>query len=147
MKTPRILLADDHPQVLSNLCRLADKVGDVVGAVHDGRAVIAEARRLHPDVIVLDITMPEVSGFEAARAIRREVPESKLVMCTVHTNPLVIDEAFAAGATGFIRKQSAHEDLASAIRAVCAGETFISPALRHREGQAGPAGPAADSPE
>jgi DNA-binding NarL/FixJ family response regulator len=127
---PRILLADDHPQVLTNLSRLADEVGEVVGAVQDGRAALREARRLHPDVIVLDLTMPEVNGLDVARMLRRDVPESKVILCTVQTDPQVIEEAFQRGAVGFVRKQSAHADLAAAIRAVLAGDRFVSPALR-----------------
>ncbi|MDP3090545.1 MAG: response regulator transcription factor [Nitrospira sp.] len=132
--TPRILLADDHPQILTNLRHLAEKVGEVVGAVQDGRAVFAEACRLHPDVIVLDLRMPGVSGLDAARMLRRDVPESKVIICTVHANPRTIEEAFAAGAMGFVRKQSAHTDLAAAIHAVLAGGRFVSPARRDSEG-------------
>jgi DNA-binding NarL/FixJ family response regulator len=130
VKTPRILLADDHPQVLANLSRLAGEVGEVVGALQDGRAVLAEARRLHPDVIVLDLTMPEVNGLDVARMLRRNMPESKVIICTVHTNPRMIAGAFTVGAVGFVQKQSAHADLAAAIRAVLAGDRFVSPALR-----------------
>ena len=127
---PRILLADDHPQVLTNLSRLADEVGEVVGAVQDGRAALREARRLHPVVIVLDLTMPEVNGLDVARMLRRDVPESKVILCTVQTDPRVIEEAFQLGAVGFVQKQSAHADLAAAIRSVLAGDRFVSPALR-----------------
>jgi len=128
---PRILLADDHPQVLANLSRLADEVGEVVGAMQDGRAALAEARRLHPDVIVLDLTMPEVNGLDVARMLRQDMPESKVIICTVHTNPMMIESAFAAWAVGFVQKQSAHADLAAAIRAVLAGNRFVSPALHY----------------
>jgi len=126
---PRILLADDHPQVLANLSRLADEAGEVVVAVQDGRATLREARRLHPDVIVLDLTMPEVNGLDVARMLRQDIPESKVIICTVHSNPMMIESAFAAGAVGFVQKQSAHVDLAMAIRAVLAGNRFVSPAL------------------
>ena len=128
--TPRILLADDHPQVLTNLSRLAEEVGEVVGTMPDGRTVVAEALRLHPDVIVLDLAMPEVSGLDAARILRRDVPESKVIICTVHANTRMIEEAWAAGAVGVVRKQSAHADLTEAIRAVLAGGRFVSHALR-----------------
>ncbi|MDZ4797733.1 MAG: response regulator transcription factor [Bryobacteraceae bacterium] len=128
---PRVLLVDDHPQVLANLSRLAGEVGEVVGAVQDGRAALAEARRLHPDVIVLDLTMPEVNGLEVARKLRQDMPESKVIICTVQTGPRVIEEAFQSGAMGFVQKQSAHGDLAAAICAVLAGDRFVSPALRY----------------
>lgn len=128
---PRVLLVDDHPQVLANLSRLVDEVGEVVGAMQDGRAALAAARRLHPDVIVLDLTMPEVNGLDVARMLRRDMPESKVIICTVHTHPIMIESAFTAGAAGFVQKQSAHADLAAAIRAVLAGNRFVSPALRY----------------
>jgi DNA-binding NarL/FixJ family response regulator len=128
---PHILLADDHPQMLANLCRLADTVGEVVGAVTDGRAAVDSSLRLHPDVVVLDIMMPRVGGLEATRFLRRDLPECKVIICSMHTHSELIKEAFAAGAVGFVRKQSAHSDLASAIRTALAGETFVSPSLEY----------------
>ncbi|MDH4252592.1 MAG: response regulator transcription factor [Nitrospira sp.] len=143
MERPRILLADDHPQMLSNLCRLAETVGEVIGAASDGQAAVNESLRLHPDVVVLDLVMPGVGGLEAARRLRRDLPECKVVICSMYTQPEVIADAFAAGAVGFVRKQSAHVDLAPAIRAAVAGETFISPSLvdgvtsRQKDGDGG----------
>lgn len=131
MSKPYILLADDHPHMLSNLCRLADAVGEVVGAVTDGRAAVEESLRLHPDVVVLDIMMPGVEGLEAVRLLRRDLPDCKVIICSMHTHAELIAEAFAVGAVGFVRKQSAHSDLAPAIRAALAGETFVSPSLDH----------------
>ncbi len=131
MTSPRILLADDHPQMLASLCRLADTVGEVVGAVADGRAAVDSSLRLHPDVVVLDIMMPRVGGLEATRFLRRDLPEGKVVICSMHTHSELIKEAFAAGAVGFVRKQSAHSDLVLAIRAALAGETFVSPSLEY----------------
>jgi len=131
----RILLADDHPHVLANLCRLAEEVGEVVAAVADARAVVRESLRLRPEVVVLDLSMPELSGLEVARGLRRNLPETKVIICTVHMSPKLIAESFSAGAGGFVWKQSAHEDLAPAIRAALAGETFVSPSLRS-EGKA-----------
>lgn len=131
MTKPHILLADDHPQMLANLCRLADKAGEVVGAVTDGRAAVDASRRLRPDVVVLDLVMPRVGGLDAARAIRKELPDCRVVVCTVHASQNTKEEAFAAGAVGFVRKQSAHTDLVPAIHAALAGETFVSPSLEH----------------
>jgi len=131
MSKPHILLADDHPQMLTNLCRLADKAGEVVGAVTDGRAVVEVSRRLRPDVVVLDLVMPKVGGLDAARAIRKELPDCRVIVCTIHWNGNIKEEAFAAGAVGFVRKQSAHSDLVPAIRAAVAGQTFVSPSLEH----------------
>ncbi|MDR4467621.1 MAG: response regulator transcription factor [Nitrospira sp.] len=132
MSKPHIVLADDHPQMLANLCRLADKAGEVVGAVTDGRAAVDVSRRLRPDVVVLDLVMPRVGGLDAARAIRKDLPDCRVVVCTMHASTNTKEEAFAAGAVGFVRKQSAHSDLVPAIRAVVAGETFVSPSLEPR---------------
>lgn len=132
---PHILLADDHPHILSNLCRLADTVGEVVGAVPDGRAAVDSSLRFHPDVVVLDIMMPEVGGLEATRFLRRDLPECKVIICSMYTHSDLVAEAFAAGAVGFVRKQSAHSDLVPAIRAALAGEKFVSPSLEHNTAQ------------
>lgn len=130
MPTALILLADDHPQMLWRLCRVADTVGQVVGAVSDGKAAVNESLRLHPDVVVLDLVMSGIHGLEAAKRLRRDLPECKVIICSMYTHSGWIEEAFAAGAVGFVRKQSAHEDLASAVRAALAGETFVSPSLK-----------------
>lgn len=134
MSKPHILLADDHPQMLANLCRLADRAGEVVGAVTDGRAAVDASLRLRPDVVVLDLVMPRVGGLDAARAIRKELPDCRVVMCTIHANGNTVEEAFAVGAVGFVRKQSAHADLVPAIQAALAGETFVSPSLERNAG-------------
>lgn len=130
MSTPRILVADDHPQMLASLCRLLEEACVVVGAVEDGRTAVAEALRLRPNVVVLDVMMPGMSGLDAAKRLRRDAPEIKVILCTVYVEPGMVDEAFAVGAVGFVRKQSADADLAPAIRAAMAGETFVSRAAR-----------------
>jgi DNA-binding NarL/FixJ family response regulator len=131
MSKPHILLADDHPHMLANLCRLADAVGEVVGQVTDGQAAVDSSLRLHPDVVVLDLVMPRVGGFEATRFLRRDLPECKVIICSMHTHAELIAEAFSSGAVGFVRKQSAYSDLVPAIQAALAGETFVSPSLEY----------------
>lgn len=131
MNKPHILLADDHPQMLANLCRLADKAGEVVGAVGDGRTAVQESLRLRPQVVVLDMMMPAVGGLEAAQFLRRDLPECKVIICSMHTHCQLIAEAFSVGAVGFVRKQAAHTDLVPAIRAALTGETFVSPSLEY----------------
>lgn len=145
MMTPRILLADDHWQILANLSRLAGEAGEVVGTAQDGRAAVTEARRLSPDVIVLDLSMPEMTGIQAAAQLRRDLPESKVIICTAYTNPRVVEEAFAAGAAGFVLKPAASADLGTAIRTVLAGRRFLSPGLRYRARTAESSGSASET--
>ncbi len=87
MTRPRILMADDHSLVLAGLRRLVEEEGDVVGTVEDGRALVEEAKKLRPDLILMDISMPLLNGLDAARQLRKLVPESKLIFLTVHTTP------------------------------------------------------------
>lgn len=140
MNKPRILLADDHPSVLSNLCRLADTVGEVVAAISEGRAAVTEVRGLRPDVVVLDFTMPGVGGIDAIKRIQRDLPEIRVIICTVHMGKEWVKEVFAAGAIGFVRKQTACEDLVAAIHAALAGKRFVSPSACYIEYPSGEVG-------
>ena len=107
MKKPRILMADDHSIVLAGLRKLVEAEGEVVGAVEDGRALLKEAQKLRPDIILLDISMPLLNGLDAARQLRKLVPESKLIFLTMHATPTYATEAFKAGASGYLIKRSA----------------------------------------
>jgi DNA-binding NarL/FixJ family response regulator len=127
---PRVLLADDHPAMLT---LTADALADqclVVGSVGDGRELLAEAERLHPDVIVLDITMPRLDGIEVARQLRRSERPARLVFLTVHEDTDYARAAIDAGGLGFVVKSRLATDLLPAIRAALADESFISPAVR-----------------
>ena len=116
MTRPRILMADDHSLVLAGLRRLVEEVGDVVGTVEDGRALIEVARRLRPDIILLDISMPLLNGLDAARQLTTLVPDGKLIFLTMHTTPTYVTEAFKVGAAGYLIKQSAEAELKQAIQ-------------------------------
>jgi DNA-binding NarL/FixJ family response regulator len=126
---PRVLLADDH---LAMRALTADALGGecfVVGAVGDGRELLAEAERLHPDVIVLDITMPRLDGIEAARQLRRSHRSVRLVFLTVHEDTDFARAALDAGGLGYVVKTRLASDLLPAIRAALANCCFISPTI------------------
>jgi DNA-binding NarL/FixJ family response regulator len=133
---PRVLLADDHPAMLA---LIADALADeclVVGSVGDGRELLAEAERLHPDVIVLDITMPWLDGIEAARQLLCFDQPARLVFLTVHEDADYARAALDAGGLGYVVKTRLASDLLPAIRAALMNQTFVSPAVRFDEPRA-----------
>lgn len=129
MTKPRALIADDHTLLLAGLRRLVEDSCEVVGTVEDGRALVAAAERLQPDVIILDISMPLLNGLDAARAIKKLSPDSKLLFLTMHASPTYATEAFKTGASGYLLKQSAASELPQAIEAVLNGQTYLTPAI------------------
>lgn len=129
MTRPRILMADDHSLVLAGLRRLVAEEGDVVGMVEDGRALVEEAKKLRPDIILLDISMPLLNGLDAARQLTKLVPDSKLIFLTMHATPTYVTEAFKAGAAGYLVKQSATSELKQAIQAVLSGQHYMTPSV------------------
>lgn len=124
-KKARVLLADDHP----GLRRLVEDTCEVVGAVEDGRALVAAAEQLKPDVIVLDISMPLLNGLDAARQLKKSVPDAKLIFLTMHASPTYATEALKVGASGYLLKQSAATELHRAIETVLGGQTYLTPAI------------------
>jgi DNA-binding NarL/FixJ family response regulator len=131
MGAPRVLLADDHSLLLTAFTKLLSEVCEVVGEVTDGRAVVAAAETLKPDVVVLDISMPLLNGLEAGRQIKQRLPDVKLVFLTMNEEPEVAAEAFRAGASGYLLKRSAGSELATAIREVAQGRSYITPLVAH----------------
>ena len=129
MSRTRILLADDHEAVLSSLARLLEPEFHVVGAVGDGAAVLAAARTLAPDIIILDISMPVVDGIETARRLSDDGCSSRLIFYTMHADRLLLDAAMSAGAAGYVLKADSGDDLITAIRSVVRGGTYRSPSL------------------
>ncbi|HET9371300.1 MAG TPA: response regulator transcription factor [Vicinamibacterales bacterium] len=124
---PRVLLADDHALLLGAFEKLLASECEVVGQVADGRALVATAERLKPDVIVLDISMPLLNGLEAARQIKQTLRQVKLVFLTMNEEPEVAAEAFRAGASAYLLKRSAAWELATAIREVMQGRSYVTP--------------------
>ena len=129
---PRILLADDHRLVLEGLRKLIETECEIVGTVSNGRDLVAAAKELHPDIVLLDVAMPLLNGIEAARQIKIHNPTVKLIFLTMQTNRDYIREAFEVGASGYVSKLEAASDLISAIRDVEAGRFALSPSLSER---------------
>ncbi|MDH5741019.1 MAG: response regulator transcription factor [Nitrospira sp.] len=129
MTRPRVLIADDHSLMLAGLRRLVEDEGDVIGTVEDGRALIDEAQKLRPDIILLDISMPLLNGLEAARQLTKLVPESKLIFLSMHASPTYVTEAFKVGASGYLIKQSAATELKQAIQTVLRGQHYMTPSV------------------
>ena len=129
MKRHRILLADDHRIVAEGLKRLLEPEFDLVAVVEDGRALLSAASELKPDVIVSDISMPELNGVEALEEMKKHDPEVRVVFLTMHHNVAYARKALDAGALGFVLKHSAVAELILAVRAAAAGRTFVSPAI------------------
>jgi DNA-binding NarL/FixJ family response regulator len=127
MNRIRILLADDHPMVLEGVAKiLEENEFDVVGKVEDGRALVAAAQQLTPDVIVTDMTMPLLHGLEACRQLKRLVG-SKVIFLTMHADVAYAKEAFQAGASGYLLKRNAASELIDAIHTVIQGQTYLTP--------------------
>jgi len=129
MQRPSVLLADDHRLVAEGLKSLLSAEFDLVGVVEDGRALIAAARQLRPDVIVADITMPHLNGIDALVQLKQEDPAVRVVFLTMHPEVAYARRALEAGAAGYVLKHSAPAELTAAIRAALAGKTYISPAV------------------
>ena len=129
MTRPRLLLADDHKIVLEGLRGILEPEFEIVGAVEDGCALVAEAERLSPDVVVADISMPGLNGMDAARQIKKMDEQIKIVFLTMHSDVSYAAGAFDAGASGFVLKHSAPQELITAIREAMQGRTYVTPMI------------------
>src|SRR5271157_1907866 len=127
---PQILIADDHAIFADGLRSLLEKRYNVVGTVGDGRALISEALRLKPDVIIVDIGMPLLNGLDAAERVRQQIPKVKLVFLTMQDNPNLAAAALELGSAAFVLKQSAGSELLKAIDQVMHGKSYVTPKLR-----------------
>jgi len=130
MTPARLLLADDHSLILEGFRHVIEPIHEVVGMVTDGRALVEATLRLRPDLIILDITMPLLNGIDAAREIKKRLPEVKLLFVTMHANPTYLQAALDVGATGYVLKSSAREEILTAIEKVLKGEFFVTPGVR-----------------
>ncbi len=127
---PRVLLADDHRIVIDGLCGLLAAEFDLCGTAADGLALVEQAKALRPDVIVADVSMPLLNGIDAIRKLRAEGVTAKAVMLTMHPDVTYLSRALDAGASGYVLKHAASDELIEAIREVLRGGTFISPGIR-----------------
>ena len=127
---PRIVIADDHTLIAEGFHKLLEKEFEVVAKVHDGHSLIEAARKLHPDVLLVDIGMPLLNGLEAAQRIKRTLPDIKVIFVTINRDADVVAEAFRGGASAYLPKTAAASELVSAIHKALKGECYISPQLK-----------------
>ncbi|MDQ2712034.1 MAG: response regulator transcription factor [Acidobacteriota bacterium] len=126
---PRILVADDHVIFVEGLSKVLNGHFDLVGSVNDGDELVTSAKRLSPDVIVTDLSMPGLAGFDAIRRLREEGCAAKFIVLTMHAEIEMAAEAFRAGACGYVLKQSASKELITAIDEVLCGRIYITPMI------------------
>ena len=127
----RVVLADDHAIVRHGLSRAIQQEDDmeVIGQAEDGHTTVELVRELLPDVVVMDISMPDLNGIEATREIRRESPDVKVIALSMHSAKRYVTEMFKAGAVGYLLKDCDFDELARAIRTVAEGKTYVSPSI------------------
>ena len=131
----RVLLADDHAMMRDGLQAMLEAAPDieVIGSVGNGRDAVNKAITLKPDVIIMDVTMPEMNGIEAASLLRDKHPEIRIVMLSMHSSSEHVYRALSAGATGYLLKESSGEEIVTAVHTVHAGRTYMSSALQTLE--------------
>ncbi len=125
----RILLADDHTILRAGLKMMLNAEPDmeVIGEAQDGRQALEEALRLQPDIVLMDITMPDINGIEATRQIKKAMPEIKVLVLTMHENDEYVFQALRAGASGYMLKEAAATELVSALHVIQQGQFYLSP--------------------
>jgi len=126
---PRLVLADDHAILLEAFQRLLEPKYEVVGTVTNGRALVEAAQRLKPDVIVADISMPQLNGLDACEELAAQLPETRLIFLTVNEDPEIAAEAIRRGAAGYLLKKSAASELFTAIERVLEGKFYLTPLI------------------
>ncbi|MFP5209193.1 MAG: response regulator [Acidobacteriota bacterium] len=131
MTKARILLADDHSLILEGIRKLLESQYDIVGVADNGGALVREAARTNPDLVVLDVSMPILNGIDAGREIRKTQPKVKLVFISMHSNAIYVRKAMEVGASGYVLKSGASEELLTAIEQARQGRTYFSPGLSH----------------
>jgi two-component system response regulator NreC len=127
----RVLLADDHTLLRSGIVTLLQSSKDIqiVGEAGDGDEAIRKAGELHPDVVVIDLSMPKISGIEATKILKRKFPEMRVLVLTMHENEEYVFQILKSGASGYVLKSAGKEELSAAIKAAAKGEKFFSPRI------------------
>ena len=150
MHRPRVILADDHTIVREGIALLIAPEVQLVATVSNGKDLVESVRKLQPEIVVADLTMPGLGGLEAMRMLRREGSPARFVILTVHADPAIAAEAIRAGASGYVVKEAAGEELLQAIRQAAGGRTYLSPMVSgdvvHRLAQGTPSPAEALSP-
>jgi len=131
-KRTRLLVADDHVMFAQGLESLLREEFDLLGTARNGEELVESAMRLAPDVILVDISMPVLNGFDAVRRITEQGSEARIIFLTMHDDATLLAEAFRCGASGYVLKQAAGEELANAIREVANGKNYVSPLVTNR---------------
>ena len=126
---PKILLVDDHKIVAEGLLRLLSDRADIIGSVNDGNLVVDAVTRLNPDVVILDISMPTISGLEAIRQLRANQLDVKVIVLTMFADAALAVETLRAGAQGFVLKESSGDELLTALDAVMNGQSYLAASL------------------
>jgi len=134
MRRARVFLADDHSLLLEAFSTLIETDYEVVGTATDGRQMLAEVRKLEPDVVVLDISMPNLNGFDAAVKLHKLLPDIKIIFLTVNDDPTMVSEALDIGANGYLLKKSSADQLLEALNVVLNGGTYVTPQIEQDSG-------------
>jgi len=129
MNRTRVLLADDHVIFLEALKKLIEPACLVVGTASDGRALFAAAEKLRPEVVIADINMPHLNGFDACERLTKKLPSCKIIFLTVNEDPESAEEAIRRGASGYLLKKAASTELFKAIQSVMAGRVYVTPEI------------------
>ena len=129
MRRLRVLLGDDHALILDGIRSSLQTHHEIVGQATDGKALAESAERLRPDLVILDISMPILNGLESAKRIKKSLPATRLIFLSQHLNPAYLKQALKAGASGYVLKSGATEELQKAIETVLKGETYITPSF------------------
>jgi DNA-binding NarL/FixJ family response regulator len=133
MKRARLIVADDHLLTLEGIRAVVEPHYEIIEVVTDGRALVEASLRLKPDLILPDITMPLLNGIDAAIQIRKILPHVKLLFVTMHDNPAYLEAALSAGASGYVLKSAAREELLKAIETVLSGRIYVSPNVTNQQ--------------
>lgn len=133
MRRLRVLLADDHPLALEGIRSFLEPHVQSIATVNDGRSLVEKALSLNPELIILDVTMPLLNGIDAAAQIRKSLPRVKFLFVTMHANPAYLKAALEVGASGYVLKSAAREELLQAIETIMDGRIFVSPSVANQE--------------
>lgn len=131
MRKIRIVVADDHEEMLCLVKEVLQPEFEVVAAVRDGRDLVHAVKSFKPDVIIADITMPEMSGIEATRRIVEDDLEARIILLTMHNDRTMVEEGFSAGAKGYVLKLAASQELVPAVYEIVEGRFYVSPLVKH----------------